>query len=194
MILLIDNYDTHMRELYKCISEEYSDFYVIRNDQLCCEDILELSPEAVIIGSGNGCTNDTGVCRDLLSHIIGRIPVLGIGLGAEVLGECFGMNFTDAVTKGKSVFNTGFDASCCIFSSIPSILPCTAEPESIPNEAFMSDVTPAARDEFGRCIAFADNEKNAFGLLVYPDSFGENGKKMICSFVSLVCTKREQNV
>lgn len=187
MIILIDNYDANMRELYKCVCEEYGDVFIIRNDELCCEDILSLSPQAVIIGSGNGTADDTGVCRDLLSHVIGRIPVLGIGLGAEVLGECFGMRFADALPIGKRTFNTGFDKSCSIFSDIPEILQCSSEPERIADTAFLSDITITARDEAGRCIAFADNEKNAFGISVYPVFFGEKGKSMIHSFLSLIC-------
>lgn len=194
MILLIDNYDPHMREFYKFISEEYSDTAVIRNDQITPEDILALSPQAVMIGSGNGSVQDTGVCKDLITLILGKIPVLCLGLGAEVLGECLGIPFKNSSPSMKSVFNTGFDTSCRLFSGIPAILPCSDDPARTADAAMPGNTAVTARDEFGRCIAFADNEKNAFGLAVYPIFFGENGKKMIRNFVSLIDTNCEQNV
>lgn len=191
MILLIDNYDPNMREFYKYISEEYSDIHVIRNDQLTCEDILNLSPQAVIIGSGNGAVQDTGICRDILSAIHGRIPVLCIGLGAEVLGECLGITFISRDLPLKKVFNTGFDTSCRLFSGIPAVIPCIGETDRTPEAAFPDNISLAARDEFGRCIAFADNEKNAYGMVFYPNVFGESGKTILRNFISIICDKNE---
>lgn len=187
MILLIDNYDPYMSAFYRYITEECSCTEIIRNDEKTAEEIISLRPEALIIGSGAGTVQDTGVCRDVIMECLGRIPVLGVGLGSEILGECLGLSFKDSPCPPGRFYNTGFDTSCRLFRSAADILPCMCNiTRSVNADSLKDDVRIIMRDEYGRDTGFACEEKKAYGIPVYPAFIGAEGKRILYNFISLI--------
>lgn len=187
MILLIDNYDPAMREFYKYASDICGDINVIRNDEMSADDICALSPDAVIIGSGCGNVSDTGICISIIDILPEKTPVLGIGLGAEIIANYLGASFVNSGNTGKNVFNTGFDRSCSIFKNMPEFAECRADIlKSLSSFCLSENVLVTARDEYGRNIAFCSRNRNMFGICPYPIFFGDEGKNIIRSFVSII--------
>ncbi len=96
MILLIDNYDSFSYNLYQLIGAINPDIKVIRNDELSCEEILELKPTHIIISPGPGRPSDAGICEELVVKAKGEVPILGVCLGHQAICEAFGAKITYA--------------------------------------------------------------------------------------------------
>ena len=187
-MLLIDNYDTRMSMFYKYISEEYADVKIVRNDEMLPEELLAMNPKAVIIASGVGTVKNAGICADVIKRIAPEIPLLGIGLGAELIGECFGASFDKMPAPAARAYNTGFDTYCNLFRGIDQVTACMENVTSpmlsapVPEQLYIT-----AKDEYGRVISFAHKERSTFGLHVYPSAFaGDTGKMIIRNFIELI--------
>ena len=186
-MLLIDNFDTRMSMFYKYISEEYADVKIVRNDEMLPEELLAMNPKAVIIASGAGTVKDMGICAEAVRKLDPEIPLLGIGLGAQLIGECFGASFKKISAPARA-YNTGFDTYCNLFMGLDQVAACT-ENITLPvlSEPFPEQLYVTAKDEYGRVISFAHKERSAFGLHVYPSAFADDtGKKIIRNFIDLI--------
>ena len=78
MILLIDNYDSFVYNLYQFISVEDPDVRLVRNDRITPEEVLDMKPDAIVISPGPGKPSGAGICIELIRKLKGEIPILGI--------------------------------------------------------------------------------------------------------------------
>ena len=90
MIVLIDNYDSFTYNLYQCVAELGCETKVIRNDVVTVKEIIALKCQGIIISPGPGRPDESGVSRDLVLALAGKVPILGVCLGHQVIGEVFG--------------------------------------------------------------------------------------------------------
>lgn len=115
MILIIDNYDSFTYNLVHIVAAETEDFKVIRNDVLTVDEVRDLKPERVLISPGPGRPEDAGITEELIRQLGPEIPVLGVCLGHQAIGQVFGAEVVHAPTlmhgktskiyhDGKSVF------------------------------------------------------------------------------------------
>lgn len=96
MILLIDNYDSFTFNLYQYLGELGEQIVVKRNDSLTVEDIIELSPKAIVISPGPGRPEQAGICIEVIQQLHRKIPILGICLGHQAIGHAFGATVSKA--------------------------------------------------------------------------------------------------
>ena len=89
-VLLVDNYDSFTYNLYQYLGELGAEIRVVRNDELSAEAAMALSPERIVISPGPGTPDQAGITLDLIRRAAGRIPVLGVCLGHQALGQAFG--------------------------------------------------------------------------------------------------------
>ena len=89
-VLLVDNYDSFTYNLYQYLGELGADVRVVRNDELSAEAAVALSPERIVISPGPGTPDQAGITLDLIRRAAGRIPLLGVCLGHQALGQAFG--------------------------------------------------------------------------------------------------------
>ena len=89
-ILLVDNYDSFTYNLFQYLGELGASVRVVRNDELSAEAALALLPEAVVISPGPGNPDQAGISLDLIARCAGRVPLLGVCLGHQALGQAFG--------------------------------------------------------------------------------------------------------
>ncbi|MFY9529654.1 MAG: aminodeoxychorismate/anthranilate synthase component II [Candidatus Acidiferrales bacterium] len=90
MILLLDNYDSFTYNLAQYLGEMGEKLVVRRNDQITLEEIEEMTPERIVISPGPGTPRQAGICIPLLQRFAGRIPILGVCLGHQAIGDAFG--------------------------------------------------------------------------------------------------------
>ena len=106
MIILIDNYDSFTYNLVQRIGEMDScvDLRVIRNDKITAGEALKLNPDHVIISPGPCTPNEAGVSNDIISTFAGKVPLLGVCLGHQCIGQTFGMSVVrnDRIMHGKT--------------------------------------------------------------------------------------------
>jgi len=115
MLLLIDNYDSFTYNLYQYLGELGAETRVMRNDEMTAEEAMALEPERIVISPGPGTPDQAGISLDLIRRAAGRVPLLGVCLGHQALGQAFGGHVVRAPTlmhgktseihhDGRSVF------------------------------------------------------------------------------------------
>ena len=120
MIFVLDNYDSFTYNLVQYLGELGEDIVVRRNDQITVNEIEELRPDRIVISPGPCTPQDAGISIALIRHFAGRIPLLGVCLGHQAIGEAFGGKVIRAGTlmhgKTSSIEHDGKS----IFDGIPS--------------------------------------------------------------------------
>ena len=101
MILLIDNYDSFTYNLYQYIGTFNDDIKVVRNDKITIEEIEKMNPERIVISPGPKSPKEAGICLDVIKKFAPAIPILGICLGHQCIGEAFGATIDHA----KKIFH-----------------------------------------------------------------------------------------
>ena len=106
MVLMIDNYDSFTYNIVQYCLELGADLKVIRNDELSIEEIEALHPEKIIISPGPATPNEAGVSLDVIKHFGDKIPILGICLGHQAIGQAFGGKVVRAkrMMHGKNIY------------------------------------------------------------------------------------------
>ena len=95
-ILIIDNYDSFTYNLYQYIGEMNPSIEVYRNDRITVDEIKEINPTHIIISPGPGFPKNAGICIDLIISLAKYIPILGVCLGHQAIGEAFGAEIVHA--------------------------------------------------------------------------------------------------
>lgn len=123
MILLIDNYDSFVYNLYQMIGAIDPNIKVIRNNEMTIDEIEKLNPSKIIISPGPKRPVDAGISIDVIKHFSPKIPILGVCLGHQAIGEAFNGEVTYAkkIMHGKSsdvkIYN-----ECKLFKGLPSVI------------------------------------------------------------------------
>lgn len=172
MILLIDNYDSFVYNLYQLIGSLEPDLKVIRNDACTLEEIGKMAPEAIIISPGPGRPEDAGICIDAILHFAGKIPIFGVCLGHQAICKAFGgtVSYAKCLMHGKvSPIHTEKDS--VLFKGIKTPLP-VARYHSL---AAAADTLPeplriTARTDDGEVMAVEHTEYPIYGVQFHPES------------------------
>ena len=97
MYIIIDNYDSFTYNIFQYMTElTDKEIKVIRNNRITIEEIENLNPDGIIISPGPGRPEDAGISMDTVKHFAGEIPILGVCLGHQVIGEAFGAKIVQA--------------------------------------------------------------------------------------------------
>lgn len=187
MILMIDNYDSFTYNLVQYLSELGEELKVVRNDKISLKEIEALSPQKIVISPGPGTPEQAGISKDLIKHFAGKIPILGVCLGHQAIGEVFGAKVVRAknIMHGKTseVFHDGKT----IFKGLPSPFTATRyhsliiQKESLP-ECLMLSAWTADQEIMG----VRHRQFKIEGVQFHPESIltGE-GKKLLSNFLGL---------
>ncbi len=146
MILVIDNYDSFTYNLVQYLGELGAELVVHRNDQISLEEIADIAPEKIVISPGPCTPNEAGISVALVQHFAGKIPILGVCLGHQSIGQAFGGKIVGAPTimhgkvseihhRGQSIFEglpdpfiaTRYHSLVVERKSLPICLEITAE-------------------------------------------------------------------
>ncbi|HEY2616869.1 MAG TPA: aminodeoxychorismate/anthranilate synthase component II, partial [Acetobacteraceae bacterium] len=120
MILLIDNYDSFTFNLFHFLGEVGARCEVVRNDKLTVADALARQPEAIVLSPGPCTPNEAGICLDLITAAAGKVPILGVCLGHQAIGQAFGGNVVRAPAPMHGKVSRIFHAGTDILEGIPS--------------------------------------------------------------------------
>lgn len=189
MIFVLDNYDSFTYNLVQYIGELGHEVVVRRNDQTTIEEIEQLAPERIVISPGPCTPREAGISIDVIKHFAGRIPILGVCLGHQAIGEAFGGNVIRAANlmhgKTSSVEHDGKT----IFRGIPSPVTATryhslvVEEKSLPAEL---EISATCHDRDGsRVIMGLRHRRFAVeGVQFHPESvLTGHGKQMVSNFL-----------
>lgn len=172
MILLIDNYDSFVYNLYQLIGNISSDIKVIRNDAYSINDLQAMSPSALILSPGPGRPEDAGICIKVIQTFAGRLPIFGVCLGHQAICKAFGgtITYAKSLMHGK-VSQIIAEPDSKLFHGITSPFPAaryhslTAKEEDLP-----AVLRVTARTEDGEIMALEHQNYPIYGVQFHPES------------------------
>jgi len=187
MILVIDNYDSFTYNLVQYLGELGADPQVVRNDQTTVEAIGEQAPERIVISPGPKTPSEAGICLDVITAFSGRIPILGVCLGHQAIGQAFGGQVIRApeLMHGKTS-QIQHDGKT-IFEGLPNPFPATryhsliVARESLPD---CLEVSACTCD--GLIMGLRHREMKVEGVQFHPESILTSaGKQLLGNFLRL---------
>lgn len=186
MLLVIDNYDSFTYNLVQYFGELGAEMQVVRNDKITLEEIEALAPSHLCISPGPCSPNEAGISLDAIAHFAGKIPILGVCLGHQSIGQVFGGKVVRAKTLMHGKTSKVHHHNASIFKQLKSPFTATryhsliVEKESLPE---CLEIT--AETEDGVIMAFQHKEYCIHGVQFHPESIlTESGKTMLQQFLS----------
>jgi anthranilate synthase component 2 len=187
MLLVIDNYDSFTYNLVQYLGELGADVQVFRNDKITLEQISDLSPERIVISPGPGTPKDAGISVQVIKTFMSRIPILGVCLGHQSLGEALGTKIIQAkeLMHGKTspVYHDGTG----LFKNVENPFIATRYHSLIVDqETLSSRLRINAWTEDKTIMGMELAKEHVYGVQFHPESImTKEGKKILNNFLSL---------
>ena len=187
MILVIDNYDSFTYNLVHYLAELGAEVDVRRNDALSVEAALALKPDAILLSPGPCTPNEAGICLDLIAAAPESLPILGVCLGHQSIGQAFGGNVirAKALMHGKTSLITHNAEG--LFKGVPS--PFTAaryHSLAVKLETLPDVLEATARTEDGEIMGLRHRTRPIHGVQFHPESYAtEHGHQMLANFLDI---------
>ncbi|GGD31122.1 glutamine amidotransferase [Franconibacter daqui] len=186
MLLLIDNYDSFTWNLYQYFCELGAQVVVKRNDELTLADIATLAPQKLVISPGPCTPNEAGISLAAISHYAGRLPILGVCLGHQAIGQAFGASVVRAekVMHGKTsqIQHTGEG----VFAGLNNPLTVTRyhslviDPPTLPD-----DFSVTAWSDRQEIMGIRHKRWDLEGVQFHPESIlSEQGHQLLANFLN----------
>lgn len=190
MLLMIDNYDSFTYNVVQYLGELGADVKVVRNDAVSLDEIAELAPEHLVISPGPCTPNEAGISLAAIERFAGRIPILGICLGHQAIGQAFGGKVVRAreVMHGKTsmMHHTGQG----VFAGLPNPLEATryhslvVERESLPDCLEVTAWTQTDAGGVDEIMGFRHRELAVEGVQFHPESIlTRQGHELLGNFL-----------
>ena len=185
MILMIDNYDSFTWNLVQYFGELGADMKVVLNDEASVRDVAAMQPEKIVISPGPCSPNEAGISLEVIRHFSGKLPILGVCLGHQALGQAFGGKVVHAQTlmhgKTSPVEHTGVG----VFAGLPTPFTATRYHSLAVERASLPDcleITAWTAD--GEIMGLRHKTLDVEGVQFHPESIlTEHGHRMLKSFL-----------
>ena len=186
-VLLIDNYDSFTYNLYQYLGELGAETRVVRNDQIGAEEALAWRPDAVVISPGPGNPDQAGVSLELIGKAAGRVPLLGVCLGHQALGQAFGGRVVRAAQLMHGKTSVIRHDGRTIFRGMPEAFTATRYHSLVVAREGLPDcLEVSAWTEEGTIMGLRHREHPLEGVQFHPESvLTPAGKDLLGSFLEL---------
>lgn len=185
MILVIDNYDSFTYNLVQYLGELGADLKVVRNDDLTAEDVAELNPEKIILSPGPCTPNEAGITLDVIKRMGGRVPILGVCLGHQSIGQAFGAKVVRANRPVHGKTSAIHHEGKGLFKDLPTPFRATRY-HSLVVEELPEELEATAFTEDGIVMAMQHRELPVYGVQFHPESImTEHGKQLLQNFLAV---------
>ena len=186
MIILIDNYDSFTFNLYHFLGDLGAETVVHRNDRISVGQVMSARPKAIVISPGPGVPADAGIIIPLIKEAAGKIPVFGVCLGMQAMGEAFGGDVIRAPKQmhGKTsrIAHTGEG----VFKDVPQDFEATRYHSLIVDRATLPDCLEATAETDGLIMGLSHRTMNIHGVQFHPESIAsEHGHTLLRNFLDL---------
>jgi anthranilate synthase/aminodeoxychorismate synthase-like glutamine amidotransferase len=190
MLLMIDNYDSFTYNLVQYLGELSVDLAVYRNDKITVKEALVLSPDKIVISPGPCTPNEAGVSLDIIQEFAPNVPVLGVCLGHQAIGQAFGGKVVKAPKpvhgKTSEIYHNGKG----LFKGIKNPFTATRYHSLVVEKETLPDVLEITAEADGLIMGLKHKNFSVFGIQFHPESIltGE-GKKILKNFIEIKETK-----
>jgi anthranilate synthase component II len=185
MLLLIDNYDSFTYNLYHFLGELGARAEVRRNDALSVDEAMAMSPQAIVLSPGPCDPARAGICLDLIKAAAGKVPIFGVCLGHQAIGEAFGGTVVRApVPMHGKISQITHDGSG-VFSGLPSPFTGTRYHSlTLARESFPETLEITAQSDDGLIMGLKHRELPLYGVQFHPESIAsEHGHALLKNFL-----------
>jgi len=190
MLLMIDNYDSFTYNLVQYFAELKADIHVIRNDELSVDEIAALNPERIVLSPGPCTPNEAGVSLEVIERFSGKLPLLGVCLGHQSIGQAFGGDVVRArqVMHGKTSPVYHLDQG--VFAGLNNPLTQTryhslvVKRETLPDCLEITAWTAHEDGSVDEIMGLRHKTLNVEGVQFHPESIlSEQGHEMLANFL-----------
>ncbi len=191
MIFVLDNYDSFTYNLVQYIGELGGKVEVCRNDQVTVSQVEKMGPERIVVSPGPCTPREAGISIDLIRHFAGKVPVLGVCLGHQAIGEAFGGHVVRAAHLMHGKTSAVMHDNRTVFQGLP--MPMTAtryhsltvEERNLPAELEVSAWT-TEKDGTRTIMGLRHRDYPVEGVQFHPESvLTDAGKKLVANFLAL---------
>lgn len=189
MIVLIDNYDSFTFNLVQYFGDLGQEVEVFRNDRITADEVVALSPKAVILSPGPSDPSHAGICLELIGKAAAcSLPLLGICLGHQAIGQAFGGKVIRAKEPRHGKISPVIHKGKSLFSGIPSPFAATRYHSLIVERSSLPDCLEiTAETEDGLVMGLSHRRLPICGLQFHPESIAtENGHALLKNFLNLL--------
>lgn len=185
MILVIDNYDSFTYNLVQYLGELGAELKVVRNDDLTAEDVAELNPEKIILSPGPCTPNEAGITLDVIKRMGGKVPILGVCLGHQSIGQAFGAKVVRANRPVHGKTSAIHHKGKGLFKDLPTPFRATRY-HSLVVEELPEELEATAFTEDGIVMAMQHRDLPVYGVQFHPESImTEHGKQLLQNFLAV---------
>jgi anthranilate synthase/aminodeoxychorismate synthase-like glutamine amidotransferase len=171
MILIIDNYDSFTYNIVQEMGELGAEMQVVRNDHITLDEIAALSPSHIVVSPGPGFPKDAGISCDVIRAFGPHIPILGVCLGHQAIGEVYGGLVTHAARQMHGKTSQIYHQGDALFSGLPDPFTATRYHSLIVDEATLPDcLTITARADSGEIMGLRHKGYPVVGVQFHPES------------------------
>lgn len=187
MILLIDNYDSFTFNLVHVLGDVGGVCEVVRNDAITVEQAMARQPEAIVLSPGPKTPNEAGVCLDLIAAAVGRVPLLGVCLGHQAIGQAFGGSVVRGPVPMHGKVSPVRHADTDIFEGMPAVFQAARYHSLVVAPETLPDVLEAtAWTEDGVIMGLRHRTAPVFGVQFHPESIAsEQGHLLLGNFLAI---------
>ncbi len=193
MIALIDNYDSFTFNLVHYLGDLGAQCDVVRNDAASPADILARAPEAIVLSPGPCTPAEAGICLELIETAAGRVPILGVCLGHQAIGQAFGGRVIRARAPMHGKVSPVTHAGSDVFAGLPSPFAATRYHSLIVEQDTLPDTLEAtAWTADGTIMGLRHRTLPIFGVQFHPESIAsEHGHALLANFLALASGRNQ---
>ena len=188
MILLIDNYDSFTYNVYQAVANLGHPLQVVRNDRISLADISVANYDAIIISPGPGTPDDAGLSKQIVREFAGKLPILGICLGHQVIGVVFGGNVVRAPQPVHGKTTEVVHQGDGLYTDLPQPFTAGRYHSLIVEESSLPEcLEVTARNEENLIMGLRHRQFNVQGVQFHPESIlTPLGNKLLANFLSSI--------
>tara|TARA_B100000886_G_scaffold244121_1_gene171509 strand:+ start:121 stop:693 length:573 start_codon:yes stop_codon:yes gene_type:complete len=186
-IILIDNYDSFTFNLFHYLSSLKTKVDVIRNDKISHNEIIRRKYDKIVISPGPGNPNQSGNCIKIVNALYKKIPILGVCLGHQIIGQVFGSKIIQAKKLMHGKTSTIISKKTGILKNLPKNFKATRYHSLIIDKKTLSkDLEVTAETKDGLIMGVMHKKYNVHGVQFHPESIKTNlGLKILKNFIKL---------
>lgn len=191
MIILIDNYDSFTWNLYHFLGDLGAETVVHRNDKISVGQVISSRPEAIVISPGPGVPSQAGIIIDLIKQASGEIPIFGVCLGLQAIGEAFGGDVVRAPTQMHGKLSKVHHEDRGVFKGLPQDFDATRYHSLVVDRSTLPKDLEITAETDGLIMGLQHKSKNVHGVQFHPESIAsEHGHDILKNFLDMAGVKR----
>jgi anthranilate synthase component II len=189
MIILIDNYDSFTWNLYHFLGDLGAETVVHRNDKISVGQVMSARPSAIVISPGPGVPLQAGIIVDLVKEAAGKVPIFGVCLGLQAIGEAFGGHVVRAPSQMHGKVSQVQHKGDGVFSGIPDDFDATRYHSLVIDRSTLPDCLAVTAETDGIIMGVQHKTMNVHGVQFHPESIAsEHGHAILKNFLQLAQT------